>query len=112
MPKEMEAIGKKLEGYTPSDLAAVAKSAQKVAIQGVLKAKFVTSCMYNGKESHVVCSEGDKGAKKINMAKECQQMNVKTVLVKPHLDYAIKKTGKSPTSFEDAEKLKKFERNQ
>jgi vacuolar protein-sorting-associated protein 4 len=112
MAKEMEAIGKKLEGYTPSDLAAVAKSAQKVAIQGVLKAKFVTSCMYNGQEIHVCCSEGDKGAKKINMSKECQQMNVKTVLVKPHLDYAIKKTGKSPTSFEDAEKLKKFERNQ
>jgi vacuolar protein-sorting-associated protein 4 len=110
-PKDMTNIANRLDGYTPSDLAAVAKAAQKLAIQDILNTKFVTSAKHKGREIHVLCQKGDKGAKKINMPMDCEKMNVKTVMVKQYLDYAIKITGRSATSAEDELQLKEFEEN-
>jgi vacuolar protein-sorting-associated protein 4 len=110
-PEDMVTIANKLDGYTPSDLAAVAKAAQKMAIEDILKTKFVTSAKHKGREIHVLCQKGDKGAKKINMPMDCENMNVKTVMVKQYLDYAIKITGRSATSAEDDKRLKEFENN-
>jgi SpoVK/Ycf46/Vps4 family AAA+-type ATPase len=107
-PKELELIAKKLDGYTPSDLAVLAKSAQNLAIEDVSKASFVTSGIHRGRQIHVGWKAGSKGAKKINMEKECKSMNVKTVMIKSYLDKAIKQTSKSYTSAEDIYKLDMF----
>jgi vacuolar protein-sorting-associated protein 4 len=107
-PKELELFAKKLDGYTPSDLAGVAKTAQNLAIEDVSKASFVTSGIHRGRQIHVICLAGSKGAKKINMEEECKSMNVKTVMIKHYLDKAIKQTSKSTTSAEDVYRLKMF----
>jgi SpoVK/Ycf46/Vps4 family AAA+-type ATPase len=52
-PKELELIAKNLDGYTPSDLAVLAKSAQNLAIEDVSKASFVTSGIHRGRQIHV-----------------------------------------------------------
>jgi vacuolar protein-sorting-associated protein 4 len=107
-PKELELIAKKLDGYTPSDLAGVAKTAQNLAIEDVSKASFVTSGIHRGRQIHVICKAGSKGARKINMEKECKSMNVKTVMIKCYLDKAVMQTSKSSISAEDIYKLDMF----
>jgi SpoVK/Ycf46/Vps4 family AAA+-type ATPase len=107
--KDMEDIAKQLVEYTPSDLTVIAFAARRVAGRTTQSASFVTSAMYNGKQIHVACQEFDKGARKIvDMNKEGKDLNVRAVMMRPYLDYAVKSTKKSITNAEDLNKMKMF----
>jgi vacuolar protein-sorting-associated protein 4 len=110
-PKEWEAIGKSLKGYTASDLASIVESAQDFAMETVLQTSFVTGATYKGKQIHVACKEWHKGAVKIDIQKDGKRLCTKAVMVKCYLDLAVKSTRMSVTSTEDANKMNQFRKS-